>query len=231
LTNTRWSMEVEITAGFLVVKTFERMCREYLANFKEWQRIKYPNANPVLPEQMPGKYRGIARDPIQPWIEGLRDSGVVEPTEQEFAASIFMGELTKAGKEHDDFILALDDARKLLEMIQPPVEREIIWARRMDRTDPPPAETIVLGYEPTVFYPCEHDSVIADKAFFRYRRGADKYDQKRMRFREHHAKLNRWGLFDTPTDSQKYLVSLLKLNPNERTEGTLYIAEIRALTE
>ena len=222
-------MEMEVTSGFLIVKTFERMCREYLANFRERWQGKYPNTEPILLEHMPGKYRGIARDPIQPWVEGLRGSGVVEPTEQELAASLFMDELTESGKAYDDFIFVLDDARRLLEMIAPPVEREMIWARRIDSTDPPPPDTVVLGYDPTSFYPDEHDSLIAAEAFFRYYQTADIYGpEDEERARVHHARLNMWGLFDTPAHAKEYMNSF----PPTTTTRELpdYIAEIRAVT-
>jgi hypothetical protein len=186
---------------------------------------------------MPGKYRGIDRDPIQPWIEAFRDSGVVEPTKQELDASLFMEELTKAEKAGEDFIFLLNDARRLLEMIPSPIEREIIWARRMDRADPPPPETVVLGYEPTAFYAAEHESVIANNAFFRYWRSNHQDDPNIKRFKAYHAKLNKWGLFDTPIEAQHYWEFILGLISGKRTEeiidyiaeGIDYIAEIRAV--
>lgn len=218
-------MQGQITSGFLVVKTFERMYREYLIEFKNWWQVEHPGAEPALLEQMPGKYAGIDRDPIQPWVEALRDSGVVEPTDQELAASLFMDELTESGRAEDDFIFAMDDARKLLEMIPPPVEREIIWARRIDGADIPPRGTTLMGYEPTAFYAGEHESAIATNAFFRYRRTSDQADPGKMRFRVYHAKLNRWGLFDTSIDSQQYLDLILELVAGRRTKGIDYIAE------
>jgi len=217
---------MEVTAGFLVVKTFERMCREYLANFAVWWQAKYPDADPMLPEQMPGKYRGIARDPIQPWVEDLRDTGLEEPTEEELAASLFMDVLTKSRREDGDFIFALNDADKLLEMIPPPAEREIIWVRRMDCGDLPPPETAVLRYEPTEFFGGDHSSLIASCAFFRYWRPAHGNDQKKMRFKALHAKLNSWGLFDTPADAEQYLDSCPLPEPDAR----FYIAEIRSVS-
>jgi hypothetical protein len=101
-----------------------------------------------------------------------------------------MDELMKSQKADEDFIFALNDARKLLEMISPPVEREIIWARRLDRGDLPPPETVVLGYEPTEFFGSDHSSLIADIAFFRYWRGTHPDDQKKMRFKALNANLN-----------------------------------------
>ena len=220
-------MEVEVSSGFLVVKTFERMYREYPVNIELYQQAYNEILHPVPLEQMPGKYRGIDRDPIQPWVEGLRGSGIVEPTEHELAASLFMDELTESGKAYDDFIFTLDDARKLLEMIPPPVEREIIWTRRIDKADPPPPETVLLGYDPTSFYAGEHESLIAGEAFFRYLRIADIDDpEDRERASIHHARLNKWGLFDTPAHAKEYINSF-PLMP--RHELPNYIAEIRAV--
>ncbi|MHC4118451.1 MAG: hypothetical protein ACYSWO_13200 [Planctomycetota bacterium] len=216
---------MKVMTGFVVVKTFERMCREYLVNFERCWQVNHPSANPVLPEQMPGKYRGIDRDPIQPWVEALRGTGVVEPTEQELAASLYMEELTRAGKADDDFIFAVDDARKLLRMILPPVEREMIWARRIDGPDAQPPGVVVLDYEPTAFYASEHESAIATNAFFRYWRSDDKEDPKKKQFRAYHSRLNRWGLFDTPAEAEQYLSFSLELVADKRTEGMDYIVE------
>jgi len=164
--------ECAVTSGFLIEKTFARMCRECLAGIEYgWPHLlnkggySVPRRD-VPPEQMAKQYRGVHREPIQAWIEMLRGSGVVEPTDQELAARLFLDELTEAGKAHDDFIFALADARALLAKIMPPIEREIIWARRMDANDPPPPETVLLGYEPSAFYPPECNSAVAEGLFF-----------------------------------------------------------------
>lgn len=219
-------MEVEVTAGFLVVKIFERMYRDYLADFEKYRqvspRITY---GPILLEQMRGKYRGIARDPMEPWIEALRGSGVVEPTDQELAASLFMEELNNSGKAEHDFIFDLDDARKLLEMIPPPVEREIIWARRVDKNDPPPPETAILGYEP-IDFDGDYTSLIAHVLFFRYAWNADLDDPDGTRAKIHYTRLNKWGLFDTPTHAGQYVDSFPLTPAHELPD---HIAEIRAV--
>jgi hypothetical protein len=49
-------------------------------------------------------------------------------------------------------ILALEDARQVLKKIEPPVEREIIWTRRMDADDQAPTGMVLLGYDASVFY-------------------------------------------------------------------------------
>jgi len=176
---------------------------------------------------MPRRYRGVARNPIEPWNEIFRGAGLFdEPTEQELAAWLFMTELRESGKAEGFFILVLDDARKLFGMIQPPVEREIIWARRMDRADPPPPETVVLGYEPIDFYG-DFTSLIADVAFFSCCRTPDIEDPDGMRAKVHYARLNKWGLFDTPTHAQEYADSFPSLPEHERPD---HIAEARTVT-
>ena len=222
------SPDSEITAGFLIVKTFERMCREYSINFERYRQARPEITHGPIPlKQMPRRYRGVARNPIEPWNEIFRGAGLFdEPTEQELAAWLFMTELRESGKAEGFFILVLDDARKLFGMIQPPVEREIIWARRMDRADPPPPETVVLGYEPIDFYG-DFTSLIADVAFFSCCRTPDIEDPDGMRAKVHYARLNKWGLFDTPTHAQEYADSFPSLPEHERPD---HIAEARTVT-
>ena len=217
---------MEFSAGFLIVKTFERMYRDYLESFEELRKVD-PNVtqNPIPLERMPGKYRGVARSPMEPWYEVFHGAGLFdEPTEQELAASLFMTELRESEKAKKFFIFKLDDARELFGMIQPPVEREIIWARRMDRADPPPPETIVLGYEPIDFYG-DFTSLIAGVLFFRYHQTTSIDDPDGMRAKTHYARLNKWGLFDAPTHAQEYVDSFPLLPEHERPR---HIAEVRA---
>jgi hypothetical protein len=226
--------ECTVTSGFLIEKTFARMCRECLAGIERgWPHLldkggySTPHSD-VRPEQMPKQYRGLHREPIQGWAETLRDSGVVEPTDQELAASLFLDELNAAGKAADDFIFALDDAKKLLQMIGPPVEREIIWAKRMDAADPAPPETVLLGYEPSAFYPPDCNSAVAEGMFFtRWIRECEESPQLKV----HHAKLNRWGLFGTPIEAEQYLQAYLSSLPTDWDERryTYYTTEVRAL--
>jgi len=214
-------------AGFLIVKTFERMYREYLSNFAKLRsvddRITY---NPIPLEQMPGRYRGVARDPIEPWNEVLRGAGLFdEPTEQELGASLLMTEFRESGKAKGFFIFGQDDARELFNMIHPPVEREIVWAGRTDRTDSPPPEVALLGYEPIDFYG-DFTSLIARVAFFRGFLDATIEDPDGTRAKVHYARLNKWGLFDTPVHAQEYLDSFRLLPEHERQD---HIAEVRSV--
>jgi hypothetical protein len=182
----------------------------------------------VPPEQVPKQYRGLQREPMQEWFEVFRGSGVVEPTDQELAASLFLTELRRAGKVVDDMILALEDARQVLKKIEPPVEREIIWTRRMDADDEAPAGMVLLGYDPSVFYLPTCDSAIGEGMFFTYR---GTYDEEGSRFRMYHEKLNRHGLFDTPSDAEEYLKDWLSFLPSDWDQHRYryYTAEVRGL--
>jgi hypothetical protein len=224
------------TSGYFIEKTFVRMCREYLSALAKW-RPKQVNAGgystpraDVPPKQMTKQYRGLQREPIQGWLEVLRGSGVVEPTDQELAASLFLEELAKAGKVADDIIFALEDARKLVAKIEPPVEREIVWARRMDGGDIPPPETVLLGYEPSQFYPPTRDSAVAAGLFFTY---PMPNDREGSRLKAHHDKLNQWGLFDTPAEAEEYLVAYLASLPPDWDEHLYhyYVTEVRAIVD
>jgi hypothetical protein len=105
-----------VTSGFLIEKTFARMCREFLPKLEHLRpdllnkgSYSRPRTD-VPPGQMEKQYRGLQREPMQGWVEEPRGWGVVEPTEQELAASLFLTELDKAGKAGDDFVFALEDA-------------------------------------------------------------------------------------------------------------------------
>lgn len=214
-----------VTSAFLVVKTFERMYRDYLIKFEKYRKVE-PRVTygPILLEQMPGKYRGVARNPIEPWIEDFRGSGMIEvPTEQELAASLFIKDLADAGKAKFWFIFELDNARKLLTMIRPPVEREIIWAKHMDKNDPPPPGTEILGYEP-IDFGGDFSSLITGVLFFRYFWTADLDDPDGTRAKNYYSRLNKWGLFDTPDLARRYVDSFPLLPEHERPK---HIAEVR----
>ena len=208
---------MDYSAGFLIVKTFARMYRDYLTEFEELRQLRSDfNRNPVPLERMPGRYRGVARNPMEAWIEEFTGSGLFEePTGQELAASLFMRELCDAGKAEGFFVFTLEDVRKIFRMIQPPVEREIIWARRIDKSDTPPPETIFLGYEPIDFYG-DFTSLIANVLFFRYAETPDIKDPDGTRAKIHYPRLNKWGLFDIPTHAQEYADSFPPLPQPER---------------
>lgn len=222
------------TSGFLLVKTFERMRREYLDRMtKRWPLLvdkagfSIPRTD-VSVEEMPRQYRGVMRDPLQNWTELWRDLIKVGPVEEEYLASTHMWDLADAGKTNHDLIFALEDARVLLKMVQPPAEREIIWARRMDVADSPAPNTVLLGYEPACLCQAEHNSAVAECMFFAYWM-IDGWNPEQLE--PHHANLNKWGLFDTPRASEEYLEAYLRaLEPGaDEGEYDYSTVEVRAV--
>jgi hypothetical protein len=220
-----------VTSGYVIEMTFARVCREFLASYERyaphllnWGGYSTPRTG-VPCEQMPKQYRGLQREPLQGWMEVLR-GWVVEPTDQELEASLFLMELVRAGKaDENDIILALEDAREVVRKIKPPVEREIIWARRLDVAGvaAPPAETVLLGYDLSGFCPAVSYSAIASIMFFGYPRPGD---EEGLRLKAYHDKLNRWGLFDTPADAEEYLKEYFSVFPDERRYAN-YLIEVR----
>ncbi|UCE49343.1 MAG: hypothetical protein JSW47_04210, partial [Phycisphaerales bacterium] len=97
-------------------------------------------------------------------------------------------------------------------------------ARRMDRADSAPPETIVLGYEP-IDFDGDFSSLITGVAFFRYSWNYTIDDPDGSRAKVHYPRLNKWGLFDTPAHAQKYADAFPLLPEHERPR---HIAEVRA---
>ncbi len=225
-----------VTSGYLIEKTFARVCREFLAEQERYQPHLlntggYSTPRTDIPvDRMSRQYRGLQREPLQGWKEGLRGSGVVEPTDSELNASLFLDVLMEAGKADCDVVLTLADAKEVMRRIEPPVEREIVWARQLDADDEPPAGTVLLGYEPSAFWPPTSDSAIAEGLFFTYPVPNDK---EALRLRKYHDKLNHWGLFDTPGDVTEYLRVYLSLLPADWDEHRYryYTTEVRAVAD
>ena len=221
------------TSGFLIEKTFTRMCREFLTTRERCRpyllnkgRYSTPRTD-VPPEQMPKQYRGLQREPLQGWVELLRGSGVVEPADDELEASLFLEELLKVEKAECDIIFTLADVQEVITKIKPPVEREIVWARRMDGGDSPPPGAELLGYEPSTFYPPTCESAVAEGMFFTY---PVDFEEELARLEGYHEKLNPWGLFDDPSDAEDYLEVYLSCLPPSWDQHlyAYYIVEVRS---
>lgn len=214
----------DVYSGYLIVKTFERMYREFWKPFEANEVIYSIPRKGVPPESYEKKYRGSGRDPLQPWIEQLRDTGVVEPTDNELEASLFLNDLDEIGKSKDDFVFSLDDVRELLSKIHPPIERDIIWAARCDKQTKKPENSFLLGYEPTWFYPSDHFSAIADCMCFPRWHGCD---LEGTLFKSYHEGLNEYGLYPTQDEAKSYLDFYLSHDWTEH--GEYYFAEIRSV--
>jgi hypothetical protein len=228
-------MKCYVKSGYLIEKTFATIWREFLASRELYQpelQNKGGYSTPrtdVPPEQMPKQYRGLQREPLVGWIEKLRNSGVVEPTDEELEASLFLEELNRTGKANWHIVFGREDAREVVRRIKPPVEREMIWARMVDfDRSPPPEGTVLLGYEPNEFYPPICCSAVAQGMFFTFTE-PEPDDPERVRFKTYHEKLNRWGLFDTPADAEEYLKVYRSLLAPGLQQYVYYTTEVRGV--
>jgi hypothetical protein len=86
---------------------------------------------------------------------------------------------------------------------------------------------VLLGYEPSAFYPGYCESPIADWLFFN---NWPEHDEDGRQFKAYHAKLNRWGLFDSPNDAERFLEAYLTFLPPDWDEHGYgyHIVEVRA---
>jgi hypothetical protein len=131
-----------MTSGYLIVKTFERMYREYL-KLRDAMRWPLPGDKVIYsipwkeksPDEYTKKYRGVCREPLFPWNERdeevFRGSGmVVEPIDSELKAHLAVGQLEKDNEPVDgntikpnegDVIKAHEDAMRAFGLLEPPV--------------------------------------------------------------------------------------------------------------
>ncbi|HSV99163.1 MAG TPA: hypothetical protein VLI39_03260 [Sedimentisphaerales bacterium] len=211
------------TSGYLIEKTFAHACRKSQTS---------PGLSQSTFSNRPAQYRGLQREPLLGWSEALRGSGVVEPTDQELEACLFLEGLNHTGKAEDDVICALEDARRVLAKLKTPVEWEIVWARCMDMDvpDSPPAGTVLLGYEPGEFYPPTCLSPIANSLFFTEFAELRLSREQDLQLKEHYDKLNEWGLFDTQAEAEEYLKAFFTLLPDEQRYAH-YMIEVRAIAD
>lgn len=209
------------TSGYFVEKTFVHVCRKSPTS---------PGLNRSTFLKRPAQYRGLQREPLLGWSEALRGSGVVEPTDQELEACLFLEELNDTGKAEDDIIFAVEDAQEVLAKLRPPVEWEIVWARRVDVAipDAPPPDTTLLGYEPSEFYPPTCYSPVANSLFLTVFDELKPSPEQELRLKVHYDKLNKWGLFDTRIEAEEYLKAFFALLPDEKYYA-YYITEVRAV--
>lgn len=228
-----------VTSGYLIVKTFERMYREYL-KLRDEMKFPLPNDKVIYsipwkgmpPEAYAKQYRGAARSPLFRWTDMDEEAFggknlVVEPEVFEREAHMTMGRLPPVGQNDPTLIASYDDVKRVFGLLETPAEREIIWARdtRADSTEAP--NHLLLGYEPTWPFGGEEGfSALSDCLCFPVWHGTD---PEGVLFREHHEKLNRHGLFDTPEAAKAFLDYYLSFDWTET--GPYVITEVRAANE
>ncbi len=222
-----------MTSGYLIVKTFERMYREYLElrDFKKYplphDRVIYSIPwNEMSPDAYAKQYRGVCRDPLFSWDEKdeqfFRGSGmVVEPVAAELEAHLAIGRLDKAKKADYDFLKLYEDAMHVFSLLQAPTEREVIWIRDAESDSSEPTDYPLLGYEPAMFGG-DWFSALSDCMCFPIWHGTDAEGEL---FKMHHDNLNQYALFNTPNTARDFLEYYCSFDWTET--GNYIITEVR----
>ncbi len=211
-----------IRSGFLIVKSFERMYRDFREPSKADQAFYSIPRTGVSPARIVKQYRGIARDPLQAWWEELRDApGIALPAEMDAARAI--ADLETQDKSDDDFIFTIDDARRVWNILKKPTDWELIWVRNCGEDVRHPMSSQELGYEPT-WFTGDHFSAVADSMCFPRWHGCD--DEGAL-FEAHHDALNGHGLFNEYERAQSFLDYYRSFDWTET--GDYVIAEVRSV--
>ena len=212
-------------AGYLIVKTYERMYREYTGPRDTGYSVPRDGAQA---DAITKRYRGIARDPVKAWTEedlrlGLPFFGpITEP-----AASLHMSELEEAGASIEDFILSQADADAVFALLAHPNEWELIWACRHGDIGSRPTQSSLLGFEPS-WWSGDHFSAIMDSMCFPRWHGHDREGTALAQF---HEQLNGNALFDAQAQAAEFLAFYCSQEWAEKEEmGVPYvIVEVRLI--
>lgn len=201
---------MDVTKGFLVLKRFEPLFREFAAK-PEFDRRIY--ALPVFgdePSSAVVRYRGLDRNAIEGYAKGS-------------LAEIRMAELDR-GDADGGLLRTLEQARDVLrwaEMESPGIY-EIAWTRVAGTAGSPPPGFELLGFEPS-YFTGDHFSASCDSLCFPRWHGTD---PDGLLFRDHFSRLNRDGLFRSAEEASAFLRYYLSFDWTET--GEYEIAEIWA---
>ena len=225
-------------SGYLIVKTFERVYRDYL-ELRDMRNYPLPNDRVIYsvplkgmsPKSYSKRYRGVSRDPLFPWDERdeeiFRGSDMVEqPTDTELKAHLAIGELKKQNQPDNEIIICShEDAIRVFGLIEPPVEREVIWIRKANCNVAGQQTYPLLGYEPA-WWGGDWFSAISDCLCFPMWHGTD---TKGVLFKEYYERLNRHALFDTADIAKDFLKFYRSFDWTET--GEYEIVEVRLVEE
>jgi len=227
-------MAQDVTSGYLIVKTFERMYREYL-KLREIKLYPLPDDKVIYsipwkgrPAQAYAKrYRGVSRDPLFRWDdtdeEGFRGTGYVEePQDAELEAHLALGCLPEIDEDDRTIIGSHEDATHVFSMLKNPVEREVRWVRNADADSGEAPTYPLLGYEPTWGFRSDWFSAVSDCLCFPTWHGTDR---EGTLFKEHYDRLNQYALFDTPDAARDFIRYYLSFDWTE--QGDYVITEVR----
>ena len=213
----------EIGSGYLIVKTFERMYREFAHPAESGESISYsiPRVG-VEPSAVPKRYHGMSRDPLEAWTSDELERGYPNiPTPIEDAACLAMAELESVGKGAEDFIFSPADAAQVFGLLRQPGEWELIWCSQSALKLQAPVGTAILGYEPT-WWTGDHFSAVMDSMCFPRWHGPGPDLMLLVPFYD---RLNSNALFQSTSEADEFL-TFYRAQPWAES-GTYVIAEIR----
>jgi|SRR5579884_1132890 len=200
---------MSIQAGFLIVKTYPRLYRDYVTRYS----LKKPlYALPRLDQdcsQMLIQYRGLDRDALKPY----RDSDNL--------AEVRMAELQNEERCNEDgFLPSLEIAMEVMQYVSNADDYEVIWTRIARSGMRPLLKFYSAGYDPT-YFTGDHFSASCDCMMIPRWHGTDK---EGTLFQEHFLQLNQYGLFSSPDHASTFLNYYLSFDWTET--GDYEIAEI-----
>jgi len=212
-----------VQSGYLIEKSFERMYLEFGRPAASDEFVYSIPRRGVPPDTCPKRYRGIARQPLQPWFHEISGApGVEEPEELEAAEE--MRKLEESGRSAEDFVFEFADVERVRRKLKRPSDWELLWAADCGAGVVPPSNGELLGFEPTWFVG-DHFSAISDSMCFPEWHGPD---EAGVLFARHHDRLNDHALFRTRSDADEFLRYYRSFDWTET--GDYVIAEVRAIS-
>lgn len=195
-------------SGFLIVKTFPRLYRDYAERYNLSRDLYAIPRVDKGPEHYRIQYRGLDRDALHPWDDS------------EILSEIRMAELEEEGKCHDGFLFDLVEVQDVLEFLEDRQYYEVIWTRIVHSQAPAPKGYRSVGFEPS-YFTSDHFSASCDCMLFPRWHGTD---EEGTLFMTHFQKLNRYGLFNAPEEATSFLDYYLSFDWTER--GEYEVAEV-----
>lgn len=199
---------MEIEAGYLIVKNFARLYRDYAPRYMLTKDFYGLPRIDKTPESCPIQYRGLDRDALGPY------------TNSDDLAEIRMAELEKIGGCEDGFLFSDETVRAVLSLALAPADYEVIWTKVASSPILAPAGFMSAGFDPT-YFEGDHFSASCDCMLVPRWHGADKDGTQ---FAEYFRQLNRFGLFSSPDAAQSFLDFYLSFDWTET--GDYAIAEV-----
>lgn len=197
-----------IEAGFLIVKTFFALYRDYVGGYNlTHDHYAVPRID-RSPETYAIKYRGLDRDALS------------ESECSTKLAQVRVADLKKPQKCIDGFLFAYNDALDIMGCLDNKQDYEIIWTRISRSDQVPPKDFVSVGFEPT-YFEGDHFAAQCDCLSFPRWHGSDK---DATLFQKYYQQLNPHGLFESPREATEFLNYYLTSDWTEH--GEYVVAEV-----